>query len=67
MKWLRSSGIKTGIFVSALFFYALISINMGICQQNQEISFKQNTIFLDLTTKGAYYSINYDRIFYRKA
>jgi hypothetical protein len=54
---------KVYIFLLMLFLYQFASMNIGNCQNYNEVLFKRNTIFLDFSTKGAIYSINYDRIF----
>ena len=35
-------------------------------QQNDSAFLSKNTIYIDLSSRGAYYSVNYDRIFYKR-
>ena len=44
---------------------SLSSINIGLCQDKDSTFLSRNTFYLDLASKGAYYSLNYDRIFHQ--
>ncbi len=43
----------------------LFLLNAVYSQNNDSIDVAKNTFYLDLASKGAYYSLNYDRIFHR--
>lgn len=45
--------------------WLLVSINTGLCQEKDTTFLSRNTIYLDLASKGAFYSVNYDRIFHQ--
>ena len=48
------------VFICMLFFF-----NAGYSQNNDSTTLDRNTFYLDLASEGAYYSLNYDRIFHQ--
>ncbi len=54
--------IKTAI----VSIFLLYPVNTAYCQDNDSTFSSRNTIYTELASKGAYYSINYDRIFHQK-
>ncbi len=52
---------KKLLLVSFLMFS---SINFVLSQQKELVSLARNTFYIDLSTKGAIYSVNYDRVFH---
>jgi len=56
---IRPKGI---IFLFFLFVFLDASLNNAFCQKNDDALFKRNSIFANFTTKGALYSVNYERI-----
>ncbi|MDF1549687.1 MAG: hypothetical protein P1P88_17805 [Bacteroidales bacterium] len=52
-----------------LIFIALsicMSVNYGWSQQKDSTFYSKNTTYVDFASKGAFYSINYDKIFHQK-
>lgn len=45
--------------------FLLFIINIGYSQDKGSAVLARNTLYIDLATKGAYYSLNYDRIFHQ--
>ena len=46
--------------------YLIVSIQLLYSQEKDSVpSFSKNTIYVNTTTKGALYSVNYDRVFYK--
>jgi len=43
----------------------LFSTNIALSQDNDSSFLSKNTFYIDLASKGAYYSLNYDRIFHQ--
>jgi len=49
-----------------LLFFTISPIIRANSFQNDTSLLKKNTVYLDFSSKGAYYSINYDRVFFQK-
>ncbi|MEN8119980.1 MAG: hypothetical protein ABFS35_06525 [Bacteroidota bacterium] len=49
--------------ILVVFVCLLFSINIGLSQNKDSTFLSRNTFYLDVASKGAYYSLNYDRIF----
>ncbi len=61
LKFRASNLIEKAVIFSLLL---LVSTNSVLSQQNDTVFSAKNTFYIDLSTKGAIYSINYDRVFH---
>lgn len=49
--------------VIVLLFCIFGAVNTVLSQEKDSTKLSRNTFYIDLSTRGAYYSVNYDRIF----